>query len=103
MAYLHLELLGGFQARLEDGRPYPLPTRKVQALLAFLALPVGHFQSRDKLAALLWGDTPEAQARQSLRQALSSLRRAAADAGPPLLLTRGDAVALNPAAVRADV
>src|SRR5262249_10635839 len=62
MARLHLELLGGFSARLEDGQPCTLPTRKARALLAYLALPAGRFHSRDKLTALLWGETPEAQA-----------------------------------------
>ena len=41
MRRLRLTLLGGFQARLEDGLILVLPTRKSQALLAYLALPVG--------------------------------------------------------------
>lgn len=103
MARLHLELLGGFSARLDGGRPCVLPTRKVQALLAYLALPPGRFHSREKLTALLWGDTTESQARQSFRQALASLRRILGDREGPWLLTRGDTLALDPKAVAVDV
>ena len=55
MARLSLRLLGGFQARLDLGPPVALPTRKSQALLAYLALPLGGTHPRDTLAALLWG------------------------------------------------
>lgn len=103
MPYLVLDLLGGFTARLGSGGSVALPTRKTEALLAFLAVPAGRFHARDKLATLFWGDTPEAQARQSLRQALAALRRTAKDLYPPLLLAQGDAIALNPEAVSVDV
>ena len=52
MSRLHLTLLGGFQARLQTGEVMSLPGRKAQALLAFLALPLGRAHPRDKLAAL---------------------------------------------------
>jgi hypothetical protein len=39
MAPLQLTLLGGFQARIGSGPALPLPTKKAQALLAYLALP----------------------------------------------------------------
>src|SRR2546427_2641506 len=102
MARLYLELLGGFSARLDLGRSCVLPTRKAQALLAYLALPAGRFHSREKLTALLWGEKAEARARHSLRQALASLRRALGGTAPGLL-TRGDTIALNPEAVAVDV
>jgi DNA-binding SARP family transcriptional activator len=53
-----------------------LHSAKTLALLAFLTLEPDTSHSREKLAALLWGDSPESRARQSLRQALYSLRRA---------------------------
>ena len=100
MTSLHLTLLGGFQARLGSGPALSLPTRKAQALLAYLALPPGRAHPRDKLATLLWGDSPEGQARNSLRQALFALRRALPAGG---VRVDGDAVALDPAAVEVDV
>jgi DNA-binding SARP family transcriptional activator len=103
MAHIHLELLGGFSARHDGGAACRVPTRKAEALLAYLAVPAGRFHSRGKLAALLWGETSEAQARQSFRQALATLRRALGSGEPPALLTRGDTVALNPAAVAVDI
>ncbi len=46
---------------------------KTLALLAFLALEPGP-HSREELATLLWGESPETAARASLRQALKQLR-----------------------------
>src|SRR5215831_2215128 len=80
MARLELTLLGGFEARLVPGGAVSLPTRKAKALLAYLAVPAGKAHPRDKLAALLWGDVPESQARSSLRKALFWLRQALGDA-----------------------
>jgi DNA-binding SARP family transcriptional activator len=75
-ARVTLNLLGGFQARIETGLTLALPTRKAQALLAYLALPAGRTHPRDKLATLLWGDSSDGAARTSLRQVLFALRRA---------------------------
>jgi DNA-binding SARP family transcriptional activator len=52
---------------------------KSLALLAFLALERGP-HSRERLAALLWGEHPDEAARASLRQALMQLRAVAGDA-----------------------
>jgi DNA-binding SARP family transcriptional activator len=52
---------------------------KPLALLAFLTLePRPH--SREALAGLLWGESPDAEARSSLRQALKHLRDALGEA-----------------------
>jgi DNA-binding SARP family transcriptional activator len=98
-----LTLLGGFQARLASGHPLAVSTKKAQALLAYLALRPGVAHPRDKLAALLWGETPDAQARDSLRHTLGALRRALPATEPPSLVTEGHCVALNPAAADVDV
>jgi DNA-binding SARP family transcriptional activator len=102
-ARLVLTLLGGFDARPRSGAPLPLPTRKARALLAYLAVPLGRAHSREKLAALLWGDMPDAQARGNLRQAMSRIQKAWAGAAVPGLLFQGDTVALDPSAVEVDV
>src|SRR4029453_17170065 len=103
MTRLCLGLLGGFSAHFDGGPPLTLPSRKAQALLAFLALPAGRWHSRETLATMFWGETGDAQARQSLRQAVALLRRTFGDADPPVLLTRADALALDAASVSIDV
>jgi DNA-binding SARP family transcriptional activator len=99
MARLTLTLMGGFQARLGAGPPLMLPTKKIQALLAYLALPPGRAHARDKLAAMLWGDLSQGRARNSLRQALFSLRQAVVPVRPACLCMEGATVALQAEAV----
>lgn len=101
MARLDLRLLGGFQARLGAGPVLPLPA-KAQALLAYLAIRPGHAHPRDKLAALLWGDTGDAQARDSLRHAVAVLRKAIDAATTGGLIAEGQTYALDPAVAQID-
>ena len=103
MARLNLTLLGGFRAHLDPGAPLAFPTRKAQALLAYLAMPLGSAHPRDKLASLLWGSTVETTARMSLRQTLYALRRSMRSADPQPLRADGDTVSLDPGAVTVDV
>src|SRR2546426_9513771 len=102
MPHLNIALLGGFQGRVDASAPLTLPTRKSQALLAFLALPPGRSHPREKLASLLWGGMREPQARRGLRQSLFTLREAVG-VGPPALLIDGETVGLNPDAGDVDV
>ncbi len=89
---LQVYLFGRFQVESEE-ESLQLPTRKVERLLAYLVLnPDPH--SREKLAALFWGDVPDASARASLRNALSTLRRKLDD---QLLSADRQTVQLNPA------
>jgi DNA-binding SARP family transcriptional activator len=80
MDRLVLSFLGEFHARLESGPNVVIPPRKAQALLAYLACSPIETHSRDKLAALLWGDSEQRCARHSLRQALCMLRAALPEA-----------------------
>jgi DNA-binding SARP family transcriptional activator len=102
MGRLTLTLLGGFQARLGSGAVVRFRTRHTQALLAYLALPCGRSQPRDKLAALLWGHLAQDEARNRLRQALFALRRALSHAHLSCLRVDGDALVLDPAGVEVD-
>jgi len=102
-ARVKLTLLGGFQAQLGADAPLALPTRKTQALLAYLALPLGQAHSRDKLATLLWGDMPDAQARGNLRHALSRIRKTLPAGARHGLILDGPTVALDPSVVDVDV
>src|SRR5260221_11140250 len=72
-----LSLLGAFAVEVTAGRSIAvaLRSRKSRALLAYLAMKPDGRAGREELATLLWGDTPDAQARHSLRQCLMSLRQ----------------------------
>lgn len=63
MARLEVRLLGGLEARV-DGHVLNFPTRHSALLLAYLALAPDEDHGRETLAALLWGDRAEEQARQ---------------------------------------
>ena len=90
MSTLNFYLLGA--PRLErDGRPVEVDTRKAIALLAYLAVS-GKPHTRDALAALLWPDYSQSNARAALRRTLSALRKAM---GPLALEISRDLVALT--------
>jgi DNA-binding SARP family transcriptional activator/TolB-like protein len=72
---IELRCLGRF-ALIVSGEERTLPSAKDRALLTILAVR-GDPQRRERLADLLWGERPEMNARQSLRQALTRLRRIA--------------------------
>ncbi len=85
---LKLNVLGRFEAQLPSGEIVSLPTRKTETLLTYLALVPGS-HSRDHLTNLLWSDRGEHQARNSLRQALTALKKLFADVKPqPLQIDR---------------
>lgn len=75
MSALRLELLGDLQVRAGNGSLAAISAKKAQALLAYLAVKPAQRVSREKIAALLWSSTGPDQARQSLRQTLSMLRK----------------------------
>jgi DNA-binding SARP family transcriptional activator len=103
MDRIAVKLFGGFEVRVGGGAPIRFPTRKTRALLAFLAARLGQPQPRDKLASLLWGDSSDRVARQSLRQALYEIRRKVVQAGAMDIIVEGDAVALQADAVTVDL
>ncbi|MBM4459670.1 MAG: hypothetical protein FJ011_18230 [Chloroflexi bacterium] len=72
---LEIHLFGGLRITLNGVPQTDFMSQKVPALLAYLALNAGP-QRRDDLAALLWGELPDSDARNNLRQALANLRRA---------------------------
>jgi DNA-binding SARP family transcriptional activator len=104
MAVLHLELLGDFRLRDESGALITISAKKSQAMLAFLAVKPSQLVSRDKMASLLWSSTAPEQARQSLRQTLSTLRRELAQVSPKkILVEEGDFLSLDASMVHVDV
>ena len=80
MPALALSLLGAPSVALPHGSTARgVGAAKGLALLAYLTLEPGP-HSREELATLLWGDSPDAAARASLRQALKRLRTAVGEA-----------------------
>jgi DNA-binding SARP family transcriptional activator len=102
MVLIRLSLLGGFGLRRANRGDVRLPTRKTEALLAFLACDPGKKHPRDRLTALLWGDRGDRQARHSLSQTLLSLRQELGDSNSLLEVER-ESVALRADAVDCDV
>lgn len=80
-----------------------LAARKPAALFAYLALHPGKPQPRSKLCALLWGDSGEAAARGSLRQALLVVRRATGLGDDELVAGPGETLGIAEGVVAADV
>ena len=94
-----LQVLGGLGLHDKSGQPIALKARKSRLLLAYLAVPSGQSRSREQLAALLWSDRQEEQARGSLRTALSGIRRAL---GYDCLILEHDTVVLRPETLDTD-
>ena len=90
---LRLQVLGGLTLTLTAGPLLTFISSKAPALLAYLAV-TRRPQPREALAGLLWGELADADAKNNLRQTLSSLRRSL----EPYLLIDRDTVGLNPAA-----
>lgn len=101
MTSLVIQLLGGFRARLGETE-LQFPTKKAEALLAFLACPPGRTHSREKLAALFWGDSGEEQARQSLRQTLFTLRKIVNTSEEIVVTGDSDRIGIDSTRVRVD-
>jgi predicted ATPase/DNA-binding SARP family transcriptional activator/Tfp pilus assembly protein PilF len=91
--HFNLHLLGTFRLDAR-GQEIRLPRRKVEALLAYLALfPDSAGHAREKLAALFWGDAPDEQARMSLRTSLAVIRKTL---GEGALTTDRERAQINP-------
>jgi len=97
MSSMRLELLGDLLIRSADGSLVTIGSKKSQALLAYLAIKPGQHVSREKLAGLLWSSTGPDQARQSLRQTLSSVRKDLAHIAPDhkVLIEESDLLSLD--------
>jgi TolB-like protein/DNA-binding SARP family transcriptional activator len=102
MTRIHARLLGGFAFNDEDGAELRLATRKAGALLAFLIVEADKWHTRDRLAGLMWSDRQQAQARHSLTQALSTIRKLGEQAGATLIESDSERVRLLADAVSAD-
>jgi DNA-binding SARP family transcriptional activator len=105
MPALRLELLGDLQIRSANGSLVAVGAKKSQALLAYLGVKPSQRISREKIAALLWSSTGPDQARQSLRQTLSTLRKELSNVSPheKILVEEGDLLGLDETLVDCDL
>ena len=97
---VRIAVLGGF--RIETGglaREERLP-RKLAALVGVLAVAGGRGVARERLVALLWGDTDEEKARHALAQSVYSLRRSL---GIDELIQGNERLALNEQVATSDI
>lgn len=83
-AALEIRLFGGLEIRRGDAPISGFVSSKAPALLAYLAVTARTHQ-REALAALLWGEMTDADAKNNLRQTLSNLRKLV---DPHLVITR---------------
>ncbi|MCC6606545.1 MAG: tetratricopeptide repeat protein [Anaerolineae bacterium] len=83
-AVLEIRLFGGMAIRRGDAPISGFVSSKAPALLAYLAVTARTHQ-REALAALLWGEMTDADAKNNLRQTLSNLRKLV---DPHLIITR---------------
>ncbi len=97
-----LSLLGEFLLTTPEGQAIAITSRKNRALLAILALSPGQAISRERLAGLLWGESGEEQARNSLRQSLAVLRKELGPDGGKLIRSLDESLRLQTEAVAVD-
>ncbi len=89
---LDISLLGVLEITVDE-ESIEVDSNYVRALLCFLVLEKHRPHRREALAELLWPEKPEGVARNSLKQALSNLRKALGDRenpSPYLLVTRDE-------------
>lgn len=98
-----VRLLGRFRLRNAAGFDVPVSSARMQLLIAALCLSNGARVSRARLRDLLWEDRSEAQARNSLRQLLSSLRKIFESEGPFPFDVTSDSVSIDTSRVHTDL
>jgi DNA-binding SARP family transcriptional activator/TolB-like protein len=92
---LEAHLLGPPVFLRTNGESIALAGRKDRALLGYLVAHAGVAQARDRLVELIWPDAAEAAGRASLRQSLSTIRKALGETAGRLITADRDTVTLE--------
>ncbi len=92
---IRLNLFGPFELRRGD-QFLPVSARKDRGLLGLLALSAGKCMLRSQLAGILWSESSETHARDSLKQALRRLKLLSEEAGICLIEADRQSVRLGP-------
>ena len=103
MSKIQLILLGHFDCLMSSDDRIALSMRKAEVLLAYLALTPGLRHPRERLINLLWSDRGDEQARNSLRQCLSAIKKSLGAAADLILLVDRTTVSLKPELIDVDV
>src|SRR6056297_149868 len=101
-ARLYLSVLEGFSLTAGNAR-LQMSSVKARAMFAHLALSANMEQSRERLAGLLWGDSPERKARASLRGALLAVREALGSYAETALHADNQSLSIMPDALQVDI
>ena len=96
----HLRTFGGLAIEAVNRGAAPATRRRPLALLALLAIAGERGLSREKVVALLWPESDEERGRNSLSQALFTLRR---DTDADDLVVGAGELRLNPSVISSDV
>ncbi len=100
---MQIGLLGTVTVTDAAGSPVALAGRKDRALVAYLAAHLGCPVDRDRLAGLIWPDAAQGAGRASLRQSLSTIRKALPEEAGPAIVADRDTVRLDERLVTTDV
>ena len=97
MARLNITLFGPFRVGRDGEAVTAFKSNKVRGLLAYQAVEIQRPHRCDSLAAMLWSDWTDHEARNNLRYALANLRSAIGDrkAQPPYLTITREAIQFN--------
>lgn len=95
--HLSLSFLGSFQATVNSDLIPDSRSKKIEALLIYLAMESRTAHRRETLVGLFFPDLPDETARTNLRQTLTRLRKAIKDkeADPPFLLISRETTQFN--------
>ncbi len=90
-----LKLFGEFDLSLNDGTEITVLGRRDRAVLTYLALTPNQRESRERLAALLWSNRGDEQARHSLAQSTAVIRKALGDADKSVVVSEPASLAID--------
>ena len=90
-----LKLFGEFDLSTDDGTVITVLGRRDRAVLAYLALTPNQRESRERLAALLWSNRGDEQARHSLAQSTAVIRKALGDTDKSVVVSEPASLAID--------
>lgn len=102
MRRLDVATIGKFALSI-SGTPLRIVSRKANALIGYLAISEALEETRERLVGLLWSETPEENARASLRQILHEIRGAFQAFGFEGLRTEKRVIALDQSCLSVDL